>query len=295
VALALPANAIDPFQERGPEPSNEKAAAAVDFGFTMAPYKHLGTWVDMYNKKPWKYPETTVIKMVGRGVSTLYLQTSNYKVATRLYKPTKTGRFLDAADAAGIKVVAWYLPGFRNVKKDKHRIRAALDFVSPNGKTFDGFALDIEATLIRDLNKRNRRMLRLSDWLREKVGNAEVLGAIVPDVQSAAPTSYWPYFPYSSVADRFELLMPMSYFTYRVNGREAVKDYITANFTQIRSSTGRPNLPIHNIGGIGGRSSRREARAYVNAVIDNAGFGGSYYDFPITAEREWKELSKLSG
>ncbi len=295
LAIAVPAGAIDPFRPSGGTERQDQPRAirlTSTQQLDLSPYEGLGTWIDMYDADPWKYPELAVADLAQRGVQTIYLETANWhKPAGPLFKPTKIGRFIEAAHQNGIYVVAWYVPGFKNIYKDKKRIRAALDYVSPLQETFDSFALDIESTVINDYTKRVRRMTRLSAWLREKVGPDYAMGGIVPDVQSL----FWGDFPYATVAAYFDVMMPMSYFTYRVSGRAAVKSYVTANFTEIRAEVGDPSLRIHNIGGIGGRSTRREARAYTNSVLNNGGIGGSYYDYPITAEREWEELYPLIG
>lgn len=288
LAVTVPAGAIDPFAPRGGASSGSGGKQVLGTQ-DLTLYGGLGTWIDMYDEEVWDDPEATILGIASRGVRTVYIETSNWHKRSDIYKPQKLGRFIEAAHAAGIYVVAWYVPGFRNLDKDERRIAAALNFTSLNGQTFDSFALDIEATVVNDLDRRSRRALKLCAWLRELVGPDFTMGAIVPDLQS----TYWDGFPYAEVAGYFDVMMPMSYFTYRVHGRAAVKEYINHNFDALRELIGDPNFPVHNIGGIGGRSTRREARAYVNAVIANAGIGGSYYDYPITAEREWEELYAL--
>ncbi len=257
----------------------------------LAAYRGLGTWIDMYDHGPWSHPERTVRGMARRGVKTLYLQSSNYHKKTELYHPTLIGRFLDAAERQKVKVVGWYVPGFKNMPRDRKRIRAALDYVSPNKNTWDAFAMDIEATKMGRLRKRNERMLNLSIWLRDRLGKDYPLGGIVPDVQSL----FWPGFPYDQVARHYDVLMPMGYFTYRVNGAKAVYRYTVANVKGLRRRASDRNVPIHPIGGVGGDSSRREVRSYVRALNNHDVVGGSYYDYPITDEHEWKALERLRG
>jgi hypothetical protein len=256
----------------------------------LGPYRHLGTWIDMYNAKPWNNPERVVEKMANNGVTTLFLQTSNYKKKTAIYRPTMTGRFIEAAHARGIKVVSWYLPSFTNHKRDLKRSMAAIRFESPQGQRFDSFSLDIEATKEPDIATRNRRALRLSAAIRGRVGDGYVMAAIVPDVY----TRYWPSFPYAGLAKHFQVFMPMGYFSYRVSSREGVKAYTTANIRAIRDRTGNPNISIHPIGGIAGEVGYLAARGYVESVKENRVLGGSYYDFPITTNREWTELKALA-
>lgn len=290
LVVTVPAGAFSPFD---PAPRTEvtakKVTAKKNLGF--GPYKHLGTWIDMYDEDVWKNPEAVVLGMQARGVNTLFLETANWHKpkATPMFKPAKIGRFIDAAHAADIKVVAWYVPGFKNIDKDKKRTLAALNFESATGQTFDSFAMDIESTAVDNIAKRNERMLELSRWIRRKVGPDYILGGIVPDVQSA----YWPGFRYDKVAKFYDVTMPMSYYSYRVSGGTAVYNYVLENIDQIRLRSGDPSLRMHPIGGIGGQTTRREARGYVQALIDRGVMGGSYYDYPITIEREWEELYRL--
>ncbi len=75
------------------------------------PFAGLGTWVDIYSAE-WADPEAAVAAMAQHGVRTLYLETGNYSHAAPVFRPNDAGRFIDAAHAAGLRVVAWYLPSF---------------------------------------------------------------------------------------------------------------------------------------------------------------------------------------
>lgn len=288
MALSIPAYAIN----REPVPhagETQDAKRTVATGPDISLYKHLGTWVDMYDAAPWKNPEAAVEHAKSRGVTTLYLQTSNWGRDRDMYKPAKISRFIDASKTAGIKVVAWYVPSFKNLTKDLRRTMKAINFKSATGNRFDSFAMDIEATEVDSISRRNARLLELSRKVRNKVGQDYALGAIIPDVQSL----YWPSFPYKEVADLYNVFMPMAYFTYRTSGEENVRRYTLANLTTVRERVGRA-VPIHVIGGIAGQTTGRETRGYVSAIIDGGGIGGSYYDLAITTDREWTKLALLA-
>lgn len=294
LAIAVPAAALDHI---GLPPAGSSTRVQADAPRTtgilatdLSAYAALGTWVDMFNKWPWDNPGKAAKAMARRGVTTLYLETSNYRKANDLYRPTKMGRFLEAAHANGMQVVAWYVPGFSNMKRDKRRSKAAIDFRSPLGESFDSFALDIEATVVRDISTRNARAIRLSEHLRHYVGNGYPMGAIVPE----AGALYWPSFPYADIDESYDVFLPMAYYTYRVNGAAAVRSFTSKNVSAIRKATGNPDVPIHVIGGLGGVGTVREMRAFVNKLIDKGVRGGSFYDFPITRDREWEVLTKLA-
>src|SRR3979490_2052748 len=85
-------------------------------------YGGLGSWLDIFAGRPWSHPAPVVASAKARGVGTLYLQTSNYSQASDIVHPVALGRFVEAAHAAGLKVVAWYLPSFSNPALDSRRV-----------------------------------------------------------------------------------------------------------------------------------------------------------------------------
>ena len=116
---------------------------------TLDPYRGLGTWVDIYDTGVWADPEGAVAAIAARGARTVYLETSNYSQAVPIRRPALVARFLEAAHAQGLAVVAWYLPGFLDVARDVRRSLAAISFTTMSGQTFDGFGLDIESPAVR--------------------------------------------------------------------------------------------------------------------------------------------------
>jgi len=294
VNAALPAGAFEPdisTIEVGRRPGQVVAADSPNRGRPdLSPYRKLGSWIDIYNAWVWNHPEATVRRLAKRNVTTLYLQTSNWGSNRAIYRAGATSTFINEAHARGMKVVAWYVPSFTNIHRDFKRVRRAIDFETDRGERFDSFALDIESTQVESIAKRNRRLLDLARRTRRHVGGSYALGAIVPDVQS----TYWPYFPYEATARLFDVFMPMGYFTFRVKGEDAVRSYTARNFDVIRDEAGKPKLPVHAIGGIAGDTSAREVKGFVDAIRSRQGIGGSFYDFPITREDEWKELQTLN-
>src|SRR5687768_4759128 len=108
----------------------------------------IGAWVDIYDDAQWKNPEATVATMENYGVRTLYLETCNSGCKEDVHRPETLSRWLEAAHALGIRVVAWYLPEFDDMEKDTRRAMAAITFRSAGGHSFDGFALDIESRVV---------------------------------------------------------------------------------------------------------------------------------------------------
>jgi hypothetical protein len=268
-------------------PAPERVVGSLDV------YRGLGTWVDIYDVA-WKHPGTAVRRMRSRGVETLYLETSNFSRGRMMVFPDGVRRFLDAAHRNGIAVVAWYLPGLRDLDLDVRRSLGAILYRTPLGNAFDSFALDIESDEVGRPVRRTKRLLLLSARLREAVGPGYALGAIIPSPRRLqADALYWPHFPYQRLADVYDVFLPMTYFTFRVTGRFGARWYTAGNIDIIRQQTGDWSVPIHVIGGIGGDATKAETAGFVDAVRGRRAIGGSYYTFPITRPADWSKLERL--
>lgn len=254
-------------------------------------YEGLASWVDMYDKGPWRNPERTARRMAKRKTATLFLQTSNYRKKNDLYKPSAMSRLLEAAHANGMKVVAWYLPSYAHPRRDWRRTKAAVTFVSDNGQFFDGFAMDIEATEEPNIAVRNQRAIALSDRLRAYVGENYALGAIIPD---PVTQRFWPNFPYKKLSARYDALLPMAYWTFRTWGERRVHRYTRDALAIVRTKTNDETVPIHVIGGIASEASTAEVRGFARAAVKFDAWGASLYDFPITSDEQWSHLQRLN-
>ena len=253
-------------------------------------YRGLGTWVDIFDSS-YSRPRRAVRSMAKRGVRTLYLETSNFSHHRPFVHKAKVAQFLDAAAAHHIHTVAWYLPSFRDVRSDFHRAMAAIDFTTRRGNGFDSFGLDIESPEVRDASVRTRRLLRLSASLRSAVGSSYPLGAIIPSPYGIAHAGgYWPRFPYVQLTSYYDVVLPMSYSTWRVSGLRRTQWYTARNVQLIRQYTGNPTFPIHVIGGIANRASVGDTKGFVRAVRERGVVGASFYTFPLTRGRQWRLL-----
>ena len=257
-------------------------------------YRGLGTWVDMYDARAWNDPAGAVKDMQAHGAHTLFVETSNYHWATALNKPAAMSALVEAAHARGMKVVAWYLPGFTDLAKDWKRTTAALDFRTVNGQKFDSFTLDIEATMVKPAATRTRRLLSLSNKIRAKVGSKYPLGACImsPAGMTKSP-SIWPGFPYAGLAAIYDVFVPMGYYTYHGDGYANAYRDTRDNISIIRQKTGDPTVPIHVIAGDAAKSSATETTAYVRALREDGALGGSMYDWSTTSEASWQALQAV--
>lgn len=229
--------------------------------------------------------------MAARGVKTLFLETGNSDQATDLVRPGELGRLVDAAHAAGLRVVAWYLPTLLHPARDLRRVLAAVRFTTPAGGRFDSFALDIEASDVQTVSLRNSRLLALSSALRTAVGSRYPLGAIVPSaVGMEFHPRYWPDFPYVQLRRAFDVFLPMAYFTYRVKGRGPSDRYVVRSVALLRAAAGS-DVPVHVIGGVATTASPAAVLGFMDAVGRCAPIGYSLYDFPTTASGAWTALA----
>lgn len=265
------------------------AAGARRASPSLAPYAGLGTWLDIYATSFWDNPEQQVAAMARDGVKTLYLQTGNY---SQQANRRELGRFVDAAHARGLRVVAWYLPSFANPEQDARRSLAAIRFRSAHGERFDSFALDIEASIVSSEPLRNRRLIQLSARLRKAVGPRYALGAIIPSpIGMRRHRHYWRSFPYRAVARLYDVFLPMAYFTdHDVHGTRRVRSYLAADVALIRRRTGKPRIPIHLIGGISGSMTAADTAGFMRAVADCRPLGYSLYAFSVMRPGMWRML-----
>jgi len=291
--LSLPAATYD-IPDSLPDPARgQSRSSAPEAGATsdLDTYGGLASWIDMYDKGPWKNPERTARRMAKRGTATLFLQTSNYRKRNDIYKPSAMSRLLEAAHANGMKVVAWYLPSYAHPRRDWRRTKAAVTFASDNGQLFDGFAIDIEATVEPNIAVRNRRAIALSDRLRAFVGEDYALGAIIPD---PVTQRFWPNFPYKKLSARYDAFLPMAYWTFRTQGERRVHRYTRDALAIIRAKTNDETIPVHVIGGIASDASTAEVRGFARAAVKFDAWGASLYDFPITSDPQWAQLQRLN-
>ena len=244
----------------------------------LSAYMGLGTWVDLYDHQVLAKPEAEVAKMAKRGVVTLYFETSNYQMRQDIVKPSRVARFVEAAHANGMQIVAWYLPSFRDLALDKRRSLAAMRFTTPGGEQFDSFALDIESSVVKPAAVRSARLVTLSGRLRAAEPDL-TLGAIVPAPRGMQRLPwYWPGFPFVELAKTYDVFLPMGYFTYRSKLPGYTGVYTQLNITLLRSWTGNPALPVHPIGGIADAASTAQVRAFTRAAKDGKSLGASMYD-----------------
>jgi hypothetical protein len=195
-------------------------------------------------------------------------------------------RLIRAAHAWDMQVVAWYLPGLDNLRRDLRRSLAAIRFRTWEGQAFDSFALDIEAMRVEPVWKRNRRLVGLSRRIRAAAGAELPLGAITP------PWFYdWPNFPYRALARAFDVFLPMNYFLEP--GPVGARMHTVRNIRLIRQATGDPDVAIHSVGGVADNLSPKQTRAVVRAGRAEGILGTSLYDVFTSRGGDWRALREV--
>lgn len=268
-------------------PAAPRADAAVFGG--------LGTWIDIYDGPLFTAPERTAARIAARGVKVVWIETANDRAPADVMRPAQLGRLVDGLHARGVRVVAWYLPGHVKPALDVRRSLAMLDFRTASGQTFDGVALDIESTRVRNVSLRSRRAVALAQRVRQEAGETPL--AIVPFNPRGLERrpSTWPRFPWAELAATSDAFAPMVYTGGSLKGFDATYGYVTRAIRLLRAQTGNPDVPIHVAGGVADRMGPDELAGFVAAVSDDgAVLGVSLYDWQTTRPAAWRALAPLA-
>ncbi|HUG64884.1 MAG TPA: hypothetical protein VMK83_06660 [Gaiellaceae bacterium] len=268
-------------------PAADRADASVFGG--------LGTWVDIYDTAVYAAPERTAQRMAARKLKVVWVETANYGASVDVVEAVRLGRLVDALNARGVRAVAWYLPGHVNPALDRRRALAMLSFRTPKGGSFDGVALNIESTRLRNVALRSQRAVTLTRQLRQAAGDTPL--AIVPFNPRGLERrpSTWPRFPWKDLAAQADAFAPMIYTGGAYTGFDATYGYVTRALRLLRAHTGNPEVAIHAAGGVADRMGHEEFAGFAAAVEDDgATIGVSLYDWMTTPARAWAVLEPVS-
>jgi hypothetical protein len=274
--------------------SGSAAAPAAPRG-DAAVFGGLGTWIDIFDGALFSAPDRTAARIAARGVKVVWIETANDRAPADVMRPAQLGRLLDGLHARGIRVVAWYLPGHVKPALDVRRSLAMLGFRSASGEGFDGVALNIESTRLRNADLRSRRAVALAQRVRQEAGETPL--AIVPFNPRGLERrpSTWPGFPWGELAATSDAFAPMVYTGGAFKGFDATYGYVTRALRLLRAQTGSPDVPIHVAGGVADRMGAEELAGFVAAVSDDGSvLGVSLYDWATTRPAAWRALAPLS-
>ena len=272
------------------------AAADARSSLLAESYAGLGTWIDVFDETAWSRPEAAVRTANRNGARILFLQTASSRPGPAVFRPDRTERFLRAAHARAMTVIAWYLPPWRRPRYETNRALGAIRFAR-NGQRFDGFALDIEtAPGSPEASVRNRRLLAMSRRLREATGPLYPLGAITPSpagLDMPHGRRWWPGFPWRRLARTYDAFLPMGYYTYHATTAAGAYRDTRRNIRLLRRQVGDPSVAIHLIGGGADQSNASEGRAFARAANRYGVIGASMYDQMTMGPEDWRAVRAI--
>jgi len=300
-AVPVPGEAAQPpmTPAPGPQPPAQPASAPdaevprvalADPGERLTAFSGLSTWIDLYDTS--MTPREQVALAAGHGVQTLFVQSARFNSPTDVHDPARLAGTIEAAHDRGVYVVVWYIPDFLDPERDLRRAQAAMAFTTPRGDRPDAFGLDIEAQALPDVAERSRRLIDLSARLREWSQGVMPMAAIpLPPLQLDLTDTVWPDFPWAQLRPHYDVIVPMSYSSYRGTDAETTYRWNLANVGEVRRRTGDPDVPVHLAGGIANRFP--EVAAFTRAVGDAGLLGGGLYDLHTTHPDAWRPLRAM--
>ena len=257
------------------------ASGQSDPAARAAVFAGAGLWVDIYDETI-RQPEYVVEQAVEHQVATIYWETSNYHSPADVMYPDELRQVLALAHAQGIRVVPWYLPGYRNIKLDRRRFAAAI--AAGGSDPIDGLGVDIEADIVRNRQLRAKRAAAMVQWLRTTYPDLPMAGIVPRDA-----LAWWRIFPYAEVRASTDVMMPMCYTSRYLTPAQTTA--MSADcVTTIRTQTGDPTVPVHVIAGVTDFLTTRQLVAAARGARDAGATGFSLYNLETTTAADWRAI-----
>jgi hypothetical protein len=269
----------------------------------LLPFRRLSTWVDVFDYAALD-PGPAIADMASHDVRTLFLATARFTSTNDLHDAAEAGAWLDAAHAAGIRVVGWYLPAYGDMQRDVRRTVAIANFTSPGGQRFDAVGVDIERLDEVTRAQFNTRLVEHLAQVRDATDT--MTAAIVPSPFATDPGNNWQGFPWAAVGARSDVVVPMALWSFRDNCPGAdvcpytaaqVYDWVYHQTVRARSMSGRPVTVEGGVNDPGTENTPVTAarvERFVDAVTDGGAIGGSHYDYATTPAALWPILDQLN-
>jgi hypothetical protein len=246
-----------------------------------AVFTGAGLWVDLYDATIHE-PQYVVDQAVAHQVTTIYWETSNYHSPADVMYPDDLREVLTLAHAQGVKVVPWYLPGYRNIKLDRRRFAAAIN--AGGTDPVDGLGVDIEADIVRNRQLRATRAAQMVQWLRATYPDLPMAGIVPRDA-----LAWWRIFPYAEVRANTDVMMPMCYTSRYLTPAQTTA--MSADcVTTVRTQTGDPAAPVHVIAGVTDFLKPRLLIAAARGARDAGATGFSLYNLETTTAAGWRAV-----
>ena len=250
-----------------------------------AVFSGTGLWIDIYDSYE-RTPEKVVAVAVERGVPTIYVETSNAKSKRDVMYPDSLKQLVLLAHQAGLRVIPWYLAGYKRTAIDRRRLQAAVRIGGT--EPIDGLAIDIESTDVKSGPLRAKRAADMMVWLRQTYRDLP-LGAIIP----SPVHMYWPVFPYAEIYANADAFLPMCYTSKYLS---VLKTYAESAqcVTKLREQVGDPAVPVTLIAGVANHISPAQLDAAARGARDAGSNGFGLYDLATTREDGWTAIATWS-
>jgi hypothetical protein len=262
----------------------------------VAAFSGVGAWIDVFDwsrtfggGEPVVGPDD-VTTMADAGIQTLYVQGTRASVAEDVLEPERLEALLERADEEGLATVAWYVPSLVDPDADLRRLEALAEL------EVDALAVDIEARDVPDPAERSRRLVELSEQLREALPDT-ALGAVpvAPVLLEVVNTDWWPGFPWAELTPHYDAWLPMTYSTERRadSGYRDAERYTTENLLRLRANLDDPEALVHPIAGVADALAVTDVEGHVRAARRAEAVGVSLYDWPTAAPELLEPLAAL--
>ncbi|MFL6239119.1 MAG: hypothetical protein ACJ735_06475 [Actinomycetes bacterium] len=255
---------------------------------TLVALRGLSAWVDLYDygKSGPAAAAALADTAAAHGVRTIWVETSRYNTPNIAYAGPLSA-LLDRAAVRHLHVIAWVLPEFRSVSADLAKARAAAAFRSRGGHRFAALGLDIEVSEGASAAQRSSRLIALARALHGHIG-VPLVSIVPPPVGFSHHPSYWPGFPWRTLAGYSEAIATMGYWSASHNAEPG--GYTRTVLAQTRSLVGRSSYPIHVIGGLASDTSPAGVASFCRVARSDHALGASLYDLASTPASLWAPL-----
>jgi len=257
-------------------------AAASDAASRTAVFAGVGEWVDIYDQTI-NDPQFVVDQAIAHGVQTIYVETSNYHSPADVMYPDQIREMISLAHANNIKVVPWYLPGYKRIALDRRRFAAAVAVGDPD-LPIDGLGVDIEADIVSNRQLRSDRAAAMVAWVRATYPDLAIAGIVPRDA-----LAWWRIFPYAAIRANTDAMLPMCY-TSRYLTPAQTTAMTAACVTTIQEQTGDPAAPVHVIAGVTDFLKPRLLIAAARGAKSAGALGFSLYNLETTTPADWRAV-----
>lgn len=224
------------------------------------------------------------------GLSHIWLQAGSS--GGGFYARDEVARFLPAAHAAGLRVLAWLTTSLYDLPRDVELSATVANYRTADGHGFDGIAPDVEQNLGAD------DVRAFAEITRARLGDEQLLVGVI------YPAGGWfgrRYPVHRTLARACNALAPMAY--WKDERREYIDSevywYIAQVVRDLHSSVGEA-YPVHIIGqmydtfgrnGVGEFSPKEaEVRAALRAAREHGAIGASFFQWGTATPEEWGAL-----